>query len=127
MVHPSHFNTTNWPAYAILTGHFDEWLTGVLYQIERESDKTLYHSITLIFKIDPVLLTLGTAGFVYTLIKRDYFPLLWIIPYLLFLYYSGWVTHFHWMLLIPAPVLQQPYSFKILRTESDPEKKLLRY
>jgi Dolichyl-phosphate-mannose-protein mannosyltransferase len=91
-----------WPVYAILTGHFDEWLTGVLYQIERESDKTLYHSITLIFKIDPVLLTFGTAGFVYTLLKRDYFLLLWIIPYLLFLYYSGWVTHFHWMLLIPA-------------------------
>jgi len=91
-----------WPTYTIMTGHFDEWLNGVVYQIERESNKTLYHSVTLIYKIDPVLLTLGAVGFVYTLIKRDYFISLWIIPYLIFLYLVGWVTHFHWILLFPA-------------------------
>jgi hypothetical protein len=91
-----------WPGYTIMTGHFDEWLNGVLYQIERGSDKTFYHSISLISKIDPVLLTLGAAGFVYTLVKKDYFLSLWIIPYLIFLYFVGWVTHFHWILLFPA-------------------------
>ena len=30
-----------WPGYTLTTGHFNDWLNGVLYQIERETDKTL--------------------------------------------------------------------------------------
>jgi hypothetical protein len=56
--------------------------------------------------MDPVLITLGFAGLAYALVletrKRDYFIALWIIPYLTFLYLIGWVSYFHWIILIPG-------------------------
>lgn len=91
-----------WPLYAVGTGHFEEWLNGVMYQIERDTELKLFHSMTLISKIDIVMLAIGTAGFVYTQIKRDYFLTLWAIPYLIFLSLIGWVTHFHWIVLFPV-------------------------
>ena len=91
-----------WPAYATLTGHFDEWINGVLFQASRESGKDLRNSISIIFQIDPVLLLLTFVGFIYSELRNSYFIFLWIIPYLIFLSTLGWVVHFHWILLIPA-------------------------
>jgi 4-amino-4-deoxy-L-arabinose transferase-like glycosyltransferase len=91
-----------WPAYATLTGHFDEWVHGVLFQASRESGKDLRNSISIIFQIDPVLLLLTFVGVIYSELKNSYFIFLWIIPYLIFLSTLGWVVHFHWILLIPA-------------------------
>jgi hypothetical protein len=34
--------------------------------------------------------------------NRNYFITLWVIPYLIFLYLIGWVSYFHWIILIPA-------------------------
>jgi 4-hydroxybenzoate polyprenyltransferase len=34
--------------------------------------------------------------------KADYFLLLWIIPFLIFLYFIGWVLIYHLIPLIPA-------------------------
>ena len=90
-----------WPSYAAGTGHIAEWLDGVIYQLERESNNTLYNSITLLSKIDPVMLLLGVSGFIYTQLKRDYFLTAWVIPYFVFLNFIGWVTHFHWIVLLP--------------------------
>ena len=91
-----------WPAYAVSTGHFDDWINGVLFQASRESGKDLRNSINIIFEIDPVLLLLAFVGFIYAELKNSYFIFLWIVPYLLFLSTLGWVVHFHWILLLPA-------------------------
>ena len=91
-----------WPIYAISVGQFSEWIDGVLYQAVRESVRNLRTSILLIFEFDPIMLILGAAGIIYSVVKRDYFILLWTLPYLTFLFGIGWVTHFHWIMLIPA-------------------------
>jgi hypothetical protein len=91
-----------WPAYATLTGHFDEWIHGVLFQASRESGKDLRNSINIIFQIDAVLLLLAFVAFIYSELRNSYFIFLWVVPYLIFLSTLGWVVHFHWILLIPA-------------------------
>jgi hypothetical protein len=42
------------------------------------------------------------AGLIYAAIKRDFFLLLWVIPFLIFLYFIDYVSSFHLMPLIPA-------------------------
>lgn len=102
-----------WPLYAVGTGQFGEWLNGVLYQFERQTEKSnLFQSIILISKIDVVMLVIGVAGFVYTQVKRDYFLMLWAIPYLIFLYLIGWVTHFHWIVLLPVMCISGAILFE---------------
>jgi 4-amino-4-deoxy-L-arabinose transferase-like glycosyltransferase len=91
-----------WPAYATLTGHFDEWINGVLFQASRESGKDLRNSINIIFQIDAVLLLLAFVAFIYSELRNSFFIFLWVVPYLIFLSTLGWVVHFHWILLIPA-------------------------
>ena len=44
---------------------------------------------------------LGAAGVVYLTIRREFFPLIWIVPYVIFLILVGWVTHFHLIPIIP--------------------------
>ena len=83
-----------WPAYATLTGHFDEWTNGVLWQADRSS-RSLSNAIEHVFKMDPLLLILAIAGIIYARIKRDYFLPLWIFPYLILLFLVDWVYFFH--------------------------------
>jgi hypothetical protein len=93
-----------WPAYALSAGDSHEWLSGVLWQgSQRQEDdgKRLNDIIEIFFKIDPVLFTLVTAGFVYAALKKDYFPLVWVAPYIFLMYVVGWATHFHWILALP--------------------------
>lgn len=101
-----------WPSYTIVNGHFEEWLKGVTDQAHRVSDNTLFSSIMILTKIDPIMLIIGLAGFAYTQIKRDYFLTLWVVPYLIFLYLIGWVTHFHWILLLPALCISAAILFE---------------
>jgi hypothetical protein len=95
-----------WPAYNILSGNLEDWIDGVQWQLTQRPEKTLSGSIVAIVTMDPVLITLGFAGLAYVLVletrKRDYFIALWIIPYLIFLYLIGWVSYFHWIILIPV-------------------------
>ena len=92
-----------WPAYAIFSGEFEQWIDGILWQSsERKSEgKSFYEIIKSALKTDPVLLILGAAGVVYLTIRREFFPLIWIIPYVIFLILVGWVTHFHLISIIP--------------------------
>jgi 4-amino-4-deoxy-L-arabinose transferase-like glycosyltransferase len=92
-----------WPAYAFYSGDFAEWVDGILWQsTERKSEgKSFYDVITSAFRTDPVLLILGTAGVIYLTIRREYFPIIWIVPYITFLTFVGWVTHFHLIAIIP--------------------------
>jgi dolichyl-phosphate-mannose-protein mannosyltransferase len=105
-----------WPSYALVTGHFGEWLNGVVYQVKRDTENNLFTSINLIYKIDPVMLVIGIAGFVYTQIKRDYFLTLWFVPYFVFLYFIGWVTHFHWIVLFPPLCISAAILFEDIST-----------
>ena len=90
-----------WPAYATLTGHFDEWINGVLWQADRSS-RSLSNAIEHIFKMDPILLVLAIAGIVYARIKKDNFLPLWIFPYLILLFLVDWVYFFHIIPILPA-------------------------
>jgi hypothetical protein len=92
-----------WPAFAFLSGDFAEWIDGILWQSsERKSEgKSFYEIATSAFRTDPVLLILGSAGVIYLTIRRDYFPIIWIVPYVTFLIFVGWVTHFHLIPIIP--------------------------
>jgi hypothetical protein len=53
-------------------------------------------------EIDPVLFVLSMAGSIFAAVKRDFFLLLWVIPFLIFLYAIDYVSSFHLMPLIPA-------------------------
>jgi hypothetical protein len=73
----------------------------VLYQTQRES-KPLINTLTTFLDNDPVMFLLGSAGIVYAVIKRDYFILLFSIPFLLFLYSIDYVSSFHVIPLFPV-------------------------
>jgi 4-amino-4-deoxy-L-arabinose transferase-like glycosyltransferase len=91
-----------WPAYSISEGQFDYWARSLLSQTERKSDgiATIFWNF---WKVDPVLLILGSVGTGYSiLIKRDYFPLLWILPFLTLFSFAGYVQYFHVIPLLPA-------------------------
>jgi 4-amino-4-deoxy-L-arabinose transferase-like glycosyltransferase len=90
-----------WPAYALSVGEFNMWLDGVYGQTHR-GKQTLFYSLNIDLKIDPVLIILGMAGLVFAAIKRDFFLLLWAIPFLVFLYLIGFVSYWHLIPLIPA-------------------------
>ena len=91
-----------WPVYAISVGQFDSWIDGVIYQTARDSaGKDLRSSFVLVYDMDPILLTLAAAAIIYAVIRKDYFILLWALPYLVFLYFIGWVVPIHWIILVP--------------------------
>ena len=118
-----------WPAYSVLNGTTHEWLNGILYQLERESVTSLSHSLSLVYQIDPILLIVSFAGLAYSAIRRDFFPLLWVVPFLLFFYRSGWVTHFHWLVLLPALCIASAllFDFYFERIKSKKSLSISRY
>jgi hypothetical protein len=71
-----------WPAYAISIGDFDKWLDGVQWQSDREI-RPLLTSMYTFFELDPILFCIGIVGVAYTALKKDFFPLLWVFPFLL--------------------------------------------
>jgi hypothetical protein len=52
-----------WPAYAILTGDFEGWKEGVLYQIDR-GERDFAGTVNFLYQADPILLILGGLGIV---------------------------------------------------------------
>ena len=100
----------SWPVYALVYGEFDEWLDAVYWQTHRQSTSVLRYDnqLTLINAIGsnflkmPILVVLGFVGVVFIAIKKDYFLLLWIIPFLIFLYLIGFVRDFHLIPILPA-------------------------
>jgi hypothetical protein len=98
-----------WPAYAVLIGEFNFWWDSIMYQTHREplplfdfTGEQPQNAINiLLFRIDPVLMVLGLAGLVFAAIKRDYFLLLWIIPFLIFLYFINHVFFYYLLPLFP--------------------------
>ena len=89
-----------WPAYSISTDHFRAWLGGIFYQTHRTGCYICV--LRYDFGIDPVLFIGGMSGLVYAGIRRDYLLLLWAFPFLIFLYFIGWVQFFHIIPLLPV-------------------------
>ncbi len=110
-----------WPASAVLTGGFDQYADDVLFHTERIDQRTLdllqqYMPVDLVrgqdsemltrpgialmaairlFEMDPVLVSLGTAGLVFAAVTRNRFLMLWTAPILLFFGSIGYVSWFH--------------------------------
>ncbi|HKQ21840.1 MAG TPA: hypothetical protein VJS91_07365, partial [Nitrososphaeraceae archaeon] len=88
-----------WPLHAIILGQFSEWVDAIYWQTHRES-YPLIVALNDFFGIDSILLIMGIFGLIYAGIKRDFFPLLFAIPLLLFEYFIGYVAVFHLLILI---------------------------
>jgi len=99
-----------WPAYAFVNGEFSEWLDAVYWQTHRqttsvlkyENQLTLLNAIASDFLKMPILIALGFIGLVFATIKKDFFLLLWAIPFLVFLSLLGFVRDFHLIPILPA-------------------------
>jgi hypothetical protein len=97
-----------WPVYNISIGQYDNWMNGILWQATQRPDKPLLSAAKIFFEMDPLLFLLGIGGLFYvSLIGRklghdSLLLLMWIIPYILFLYVIGWVSYFHWIMVLPA-------------------------
>ena len=98
-----------WPAYALSVGQFDEWLDGVLWQAtEREVDSgespshTISSELKNIFHMDPLLISLSLAGILFAALRRNYFILLWVVPFFVLSFVIHWVYYFHFILLLPV-------------------------
>ena len=89
-----------WPAYAFSIGHGDLWLDWGLWQTGRH--KPLAISLNNFFEMDPVIMIIGIMGLLYSVFKKDLFVFLWIIPFLIFSYFIGWVQYFHLIPIFPA-------------------------
>jgi 4-amino-4-deoxy-L-arabinose transferase-like glycosyltransferase len=89
-----------WPTYSIIANEYDKWLDGIEFQTTRAS-KPLLASIISIFYTDPVITILGIGGTIFAVVlKKDIFYLLWILPFLLFLYFIDYVSPFFLILLL---------------------------
>ena len=99
---------TIWPLYNFWTGQYNNWVDGVFWQMSERSEKPLSSAINTFFEMDPLLFLLGLSGFFYAALSRRrcvwdrLFLVLWIIPYTLFMYVIGWVSYFHWIIVLPA-------------------------
>jgi hypothetical protein len=93
-----------WPAYSIWVGQFNYWLNDISYQTHRQAwGQSLPDLINTSFRIDPVLVILGVSGVIFSIaIKKDFFFLLWVIPYFIFLYLIGYVAYYYVIFILPA-------------------------
>jgi hypothetical protein len=90
-----------WPAHALSLGEFDKWFDGIYHQTHR-AGSSFFYSIKQNLDHDPVMLTIGFVGIIYASLKRDFFLLLWILPFAGFSYFIGWTQFFHFILILPA-------------------------
>jgi hypothetical protein len=74
----------------------------VLWQTTERPSLPLTETLKTFFQMDPILFVLSTAGLIFAAVKRDFFLLLWVIPFLIFLYLIDYVTPFHLIPLVPA-------------------------
>jgi hypothetical protein len=95
-----------WPIFNLLSGHFDGWMEGIVWQAAQRPEKPLSNGIIDITQIDPIFTVLALAGLIYATFvevrSKNFFITLWIIPYMIFLYLIGWVSYFHWIILLPG-------------------------
>jgi hypothetical protein len=90
-----------WPTHAMFAGHLDFWSDDVLWQATERPESSLDNSLRDLIRIDPVLIVLGSVSIIYAALRKDFFILLWTIPFIIFFYLVGRVTYNYWVPLIP--------------------------
>ncbi|HJU34299.1 MAG TPA: glycosyltransferase family 39 protein [Nitrososphaera sp.] len=90
-----------WPAQSVVAGAFSSWTNDVLWQINREN-AGLPWIVFLLAITDPFIFITGISGLVYSVIRRDYFNLLWTLPFIAFLGLMGYTNFFYWIPILPA-------------------------
>lgn len=97
------------PIYANSFGMLNIWWDGLVYNVHRGNQplfdltgQSPSNAINILFRIDPILMILATTGLIIAAIKRDLFPLLWTIPYIILFYSLGYVAYYHFIPLFPA-------------------------
>ena len=90
-----------WPIHTASSGQFDLWLKDVIGQSKLKNDviSAMWIPFT---KVDPVLLILGAAGLVHAGLKKDYFLLLWFLPFATFFSVVGYHQYFYVLPIVPA-------------------------
>lgn len=112
-----------WPAQSVESGHFSNWIHDVFYyQTHRTGGSDLYTISNTFAQIDPVLFWLASAAMVFAAVRRDYFIITWMVPFVIFLYLIGYNQYFYWIPVIPvmciaAGVLIVKLSEKIPRKQ----------
>lgn len=90
-----------WPIFALAIGQFDLWKDGVFEQATR-SNGGLVRVIDYFSRLDPVILIMGFLGLAYAAIRKELFTVIWIVPFLLFLYFINYGTYFYIIPVLPA-------------------------
>jgi hypothetical protein len=90
-----------WPAQSILAGAFNSWTNDVLWQINREN-AGLPWIVFLLAITDPFIFAAGFSGLAYSFVRRDFFIILWILPFIGFLAVMGYTNFFYWIPILPA-------------------------
>ena len=103
-----------WPTYSIITNQTDLWLYWALWQTDR-GDRPISTSLSNILYLDPLVSILGMAGIIIATLRRDFFVLLWIIPFLILSYAIGWVQYFHLAPILLALCISSGTSIDYLR------------
>lgn len=89
-----------WPIQSFVDNQFDQWISDVWLQSTRATEGiiAIFQSFMI---VDPVFMLLGFLGIVYTILKKEYFIMLWILPFACFssVFYT---QYFHVIPVIPA-------------------------
>src|SRR5918994_2343120 len=86
-----------WPIHALYVGDLEHWLDDVVWQATERPESSLDNSLRDLLRIDPVLIVLGSASFVYAALKKDPLIILWVIPFIIFFYFVGRITYNYWV------------------------------
>ena len=89
-----------WPISAFTINQFDDWKEGVLSQAGRNNEG-LARMMETYYRLDPVMLTMAMLGLAYAVIRKELFTVTGIVPYLIFLYFIGYVSYFHIVPVLP--------------------------
>ena len=90
-----------WPLYSIVVNQSDQWFYWALWQTDR-GERPISTSLINILYMDPMISILGLAGLVIAALRKDFFLLLWLLPFLMLSYAVGWVQYFHLAPILPA-------------------------
>jgi hypothetical protein len=90
-----------WPLYAISVNQFELFERGISIQTNKSEDRRS-QIMDIIFKLDSMLFFLGLAGLVYSFVRKDWIVVLWIVPFLIFVFVHSWFHALHCVILLPA-------------------------
>jgi hypothetical protein len=114
-----------WPAYSLSIDQLDNWLKSVIYHTTQRRDRTIWDSITVIYKADLVLVVLAAAGFVFAAVRKDFFLLLWAIPFVFFFSIIGHMQLYYWAPLLPVFCIASASLIANLSSNRTSNKKLI--